>query len=139
MRAAKIFFASFFLHKDHIIDVNFGYFIHKCVINSLVVHPKFDTGAAENCTLATPVIEYKIFKICYAELPNFLWFSRYLIIKIFCNIPSWFNCHKDRELLQYVTPLAQAHGTLEQCFSTFFHSRNLWNIFERLAWTRNWK
>jgi len=42
----KIFFAIFFLHKDHIIDVNLGYFIHKCVINSLVVHPKFDTGAA---------------------------------------------------------------------------------------------
>jgi len=69
------------------------------------VHPKFDTGAAENCTLATPVIEYKIFKICYAELPNILCFSRYLIIKIFGNIPSWFNCHKDRELLQYVAPL----------------------------------
>ncbi len=30
------------------IDVNFGYFIHKCAINSLVVHPKFDTGAAKN-------------------------------------------------------------------------------------------
>jgi len=40
------FFALFFLHKNHIIDVNFGYFIHKCVINSLDVHPKFDTGAA---------------------------------------------------------------------------------------------
>ncbi len=41
-------FALFFLHKDHIIDVNLGYFIHKCMINSLVVHPKFDTGAAKN-------------------------------------------------------------------------------------------
>jgi len=47
-RATKNFFALFFLHKDHIIDINFGYFRHKCVINSLVVHPKFDTGAAEN-------------------------------------------------------------------------------------------
>jgi len=42
------FFALFFLYKDHIIDVNFGYFIHKFVINSLVVHSKFDTMAAEN-------------------------------------------------------------------------------------------
>jgi hypothetical protein len=46
--AAKIFFAIFFLLKDPIIDVNFGYFTHKCVINSLVAHPKFDTGAAKN-------------------------------------------------------------------------------------------
>jgi len=44
----KKFFALFFLHKYHIIDVSFGYFIHKCIINSLDVHPKFDTGAAEN-------------------------------------------------------------------------------------------
>jgi len=49
------FYPLFFLHKNHIIDVNvnFGYFIHKCIINSLVVHPKFDTGAAENLWRAT--------------------------------------------------------------------------------------
>jgi hypothetical protein len=44
----KIFLPYIFLFKDYIIDVNFRYFIHKCVINNLVVHPKFDTGAAEN-------------------------------------------------------------------------------------------
>ncbi len=46
--AATKFLPYFFLHKDKIIDVDFGYFIHKCIINSLVVHPKFDTVAAEN-------------------------------------------------------------------------------------------
>ncbi len=60
----KNFFALFFLHKDHIIDANFGYFIHKCVINSLVVHSKFETEAAENLlkgrTLATPGIYHKV-------------------------------------------------------------------------------
>ncbi len=45
-RRLSTVFALFSLHKDHIIDVNFGYFKHKCIINSLVVHPKFDTGAA---------------------------------------------------------------------------------------------
>jgi len=44
----KNFLPYFLLYKDIIIDVNFRYFIHKCVINSLVVHPKFDTGAAKN-------------------------------------------------------------------------------------------
>jgi hypothetical protein len=48
LRGPQKNFPYFFLDKDYIIDVNFGYFIHKCAINSLVVHPKFDTGAAEN-------------------------------------------------------------------------------------------
>jgi len=58
----KKFFALFFLRKDHIIDVNFGYFIHKCIINSLDVHPKFDTGAAENLWRAAlwPHLVYSI-------------------------------------------------------------------------------
>jgi len=58
----KKFSALFFLHKDHIIDVNLGHFVHKCVINSLVVHPKFDTGAAENLWRAAlwPPLIYNI-------------------------------------------------------------------------------
>jgi len=56
----KNFFALFFLHKYHIFDAYFGYFIHKCVINSLVVHQKFDTGGSENLWRAAlwPPLDY---------------------------------------------------------------------------------
>ncbi len=62
LQAAKNFLPYFFLYKDHIIYVNFQYFIHKCLINSLVVHPKFDTGAAENLWRAAlwPHLKYNI-------------------------------------------------------------------------------
>jgi len=76
------------------------------------VHPKFDTGAAENCTLATPVIEYKIFKICYAELPNILCFSRYLIIKIFKCLSG-----QQSQYLQYLQWWEVANGEEDSFFA----------------------
>jgi len=64
----------FFLHKDHIIDANFGYFIHKCVISSLVVYPKFDTGAAENLWRAAlwPPLHYIIHVLYMYEMNSFM-------------------------------------------------------------------
>ncbi len=52
----------FFLHKDNIINVNFLYFIYKWIINSLVVHTKFDIGAEENLWRAAlwPLLYYKV-------------------------------------------------------------------------------
>ena len=60
-RPQNFFLLYFFLHKDSIIDVNFGHFIHKCVINSLVVHPEIWHRGRRKClegrTLAAiPVI-----------------------------------------------------------------------------------
>jgi hypothetical protein len=60
-----------------------GIFIHMCVINSLVVHPKFDTGAAENLRRAAlwpPLIYMK--KISRALLDIF---NLYIILFLHVN------------------------------------------------------
>jgi len=91
----KKFFALFFLHKDHIIDVNFGYFIHKFVSNSLDVHPKFDTGAEENlwraacgprAALWPPLV--KTLNCCRSLwlLASFVWSSKVVCAKQQLNL-----------------------------------------------------